>query len=64
MQGQGGDENFNLYAVDPVAPLAADWDVPPSRDLTGLQGVRVQIYAVPKDSPDIICLEINARDSA
>ena len=33
-----GDENFNIYAVDPAAP-AAGADAPPSRDLTGLKGV-------------------------
>src|SRR5690242_10469310 len=32
-----GDENFNLYAVDPSAAVAAGTDVPPSRDLTGLK---------------------------
>ena len=34
-----GDENFNVYAVDPAAKPAAGADAPPSRDLTGLKGV-------------------------
>jgi dipeptidyl aminopeptidase/acylaminoacyl peptidase len=64
VQDQGGDENFNLYAVDPTASPAAGRDVPPSRDMTGLKGVRVQIYAVPRDNPDVVCLGINDRDPA
>src|ERR1041385_4451660 len=43
-----GDENFNVYAVDPSAKPATGADAPPSRDLTGLKGVRVQIYELPK----------------
>ena len=38
-----GDENFNVYAVDPAAKPAAGAEAPPSRDLTGLKGVRVLI---------------------
>ena len=33
-----GDENFNVYAVDPTAKPAAGADAPPSRDMTGLEG--------------------------
>src|SRR2546423_6846454 len=33
-----GDENFNVYAVDPAAKPAAGADAPASRDLTGLKG--------------------------
>src|SRR5208283_5860304 len=32
-----GDENFNLYCVDPAASPAAGAAAPPSRDLTGLK---------------------------
>jgi len=38
-----GDENFNVYAVDPAAQLAAGADAPASRDMTGLKGVRVEL---------------------
>ena len=44
-----GDENFNVYAVDPAAAPAPGADAPPSRDLTGLKGVRVQLYSAPKN---------------
>ncbi|HEV3202450.1 MAG TPA: alpha/beta fold hydrolase [Bryobacteraceae bacterium] len=59
-----GDENFNLYAVDPAAPPASGAEAPPSRDLTGLKGVVVQLYSVPKNDPDIVYIGINDRDKA
>src|SRR5260221_2901423 len=34
-----GDENFNVYAVDPAAQSAPSGDAPPSLDLTGLKCV-------------------------
>jgi dipeptidyl aminopeptidase/acylaminoacyl peptidase len=59
-----GDENYNVYAVDPAAKPAAGADAPASRDLTGLKGVRVQIYAVPKNDPDVVYIGLNDRDKA
>jgi dipeptidyl aminopeptidase/acylaminoacyl peptidase len=59
-----GDENFNVYAVDPSAKPAAGADAPASRDLTGLKGVRVIIYEVPKSDPDLVYIGLNDRDKA
>jgi dipeptidyl aminopeptidase/acylaminoacyl peptidase len=59
-----GDENFNIYAVDPAAKPAVGAEAPPSRDLTGLKGVRVAIYDVPKSDPDVIYIGLNDRDKA
>jgi dipeptidyl aminopeptidase/acylaminoacyl peptidase len=59
-----GDENFNVYAVDPSAKPAPGADAPPSRDLTGLKGVRVILYEVPKSDPDIVYIGLNDRDKA
>jgi hypothetical protein len=59
-----GDENFNVYAVDPSAKPTAGADAPPSRDLTGLKGVRVEIFEVPKSDPDIVYIGLNDRDKA
>jgi dipeptidyl aminopeptidase/acylaminoacyl peptidase len=59
-----GDENFNVYAVDPAARPAAGADAPPSRDMTGLKGVRVQIIDIPKHDPDTIYIGLNDRDKA
>jgi len=64
VQDKGGDENFNLYAVDPKEAATAGSAVPQARDLTYLQGVRVMIYAVPKTDPDAIYLGLNDRDKA
>ena len=59
-----GDENFNVFAVDPLAKPAAGADAPPSRDLTGLKGVRVMLYEVPKSDADIVYIGLNDRDKA
>lgn len=59
-----GDENFNVYAVDPAAKPAAGGDAPASRDLTGLKGVRVIPFDLPKSDPDILYIGLNDRDKA
>ncbi len=63
-QDQLGDENFNVYAVDPAAPVAVGSDVPAPRNLTAAKGVRAQIYSVPKNDPDIMYVGLNDRDKA
>ncbi|HMI49047.1 MAG TPA: hypothetical protein VK481_10280, partial [Gemmatimonadaceae bacterium] len=64
VQDQGGDENFNVYAVDPAAPVAAGSDVPTARNLTAAKGVRAAIYSVPKNDPDIMYVGLNDRDKS
>jgi dipeptidyl aminopeptidase/acylaminoacyl peptidase len=59
-----GDENYNVYAVDPAAKPAAGAEAPPSRDLTGLKGTRVMLYELPKSDPDIAYIGLNDRDKA
>lgn len=59
-----GDENFNVYAVDPAAKPAAGAEAPAARDLTGLKGVRVQIIDLPKSDPDALYIGLNDRDKA
>jgi dipeptidyl aminopeptidase/acylaminoacyl peptidase len=59
-----GDENYNVYAVDPGAKPAAGAEAPESRDLTGLKGVRVIPYELPKSDPDVLYLGLNDRDKA
>lgn len=63
-QDQGGDENFNVYAVDPTAAPAAGQPVPAARNLTDAKGVRALIYSVPKGDPDTLYVGINERDKA
>jgi dipeptidyl aminopeptidase/acylaminoacyl peptidase len=64
VQDKDGDENFNIYAVDPAADPAEGQQVPEARDLTELEGVRVQIYAVPRTMRDTIYIGLNDRDPA
>ena len=59
-----GDENYNVWAVDPAAPKAEGKDVPSSRNLTDAKGARAFIYDVPKKTPDAIYVGLNDRDAA
>lgn len=64
VQDQGGDENFNVYAVNPADTPSAGQDVPAARNLTEAKGIRAAIYAVPRSDPDAIYVGINDRDKA
>jgi dipeptidyl aminopeptidase/acylaminoacyl peptidase len=59
-----GDENFNVWAVDPAAPNAAGSEAPPARNLTEAKGARAFIYSGPKTQPDTIYVGLNDRDAA
>ena len=59
----GGDENFNVYAVDPSAAAAAGSEVPATRNLTDMKKVRALIYEVPRTEPDAIYVGLNNRDA-
>src|SRR5215212_4244519 len=43
-----GDENFNVYAVNPAEAAANGADVPAARNLTDAKKVRAFIYNVPE----------------
>ena len=59
-----GDENFNVFAVDPSAAPAAGSEVPSPTNLTNAKGVRTFIYNVPQTEPDFIYIGINDRDKS
>jgi dipeptidyl aminopeptidase/acylaminoacyl peptidase len=59
-----GDENFNVWAVDPAATPEAGKNAPSARNLTDAKGVRAMIYDVPKKDPDIVFVGLNDRDAA
>ncbi len=59
-----GDENFNVFAVDPSGVRAAGAEVPAPTNLTNAKGVRTTIYEVPETDPDFIYIGINDRDKA
>jgi dipeptidyl aminopeptidase/acylaminoacyl peptidase len=62
VQDAAGDENFNIYAIDPSVAADSKTGVPPTRALTDLKGVRTEIFAVPKSKPDILYIGLNDRD--
>lgn len=64
VQDQGGDENFNVYAVNPSTAPAEGKDVPAARNLTEARGARAVIYDVPRHNPDVIFVGLNDRDPA
>ncbi|MBP1772897.1 MAG: ptpA 8 [Holophagaceae bacterium] len=64
VQDKDGDENYNVYAVDPAAKPAEGKDAPEARNLTAAKGARAMIYAVPKAEPDVIFVGLNDRDAA
>ena len=62
VQDKGGDENFQAFAVDPESPIDSETGVPSYKNLTPIDGVRVQFLAAPKNRPDILMLGINDRN--
>ncbi len=59
-----GDENYNVFAVNPMDEEDAATGVPPSKNLSPMKEVTVQIYQVSKKNPDILWVGINDRDKA
>ena len=64
VKDNSGDENFNVYAVDPSGQNAPNSEAPALRDLTGLKGVRVALYSAPKSDPGTLYIGLNDRDKA
>ncbi len=64
VQDKGGDENYQVYAVNPIEKPAEEQEVPFSRNLTNSEKCRAFIYHLPKKYPDIIYLGLNDRDPA
>ncbi|HEX9220441.1 MAG TPA: prolyl oligopeptidase family serine peptidase [Gemmatimonadaceae bacterium] len=64
VQDSLGNENFNVYAVDPASSPAAGQEIPTARNLTAAKGVRAVIYDVPRNNPDIMYVGLNDRDKA
>jgi dipeptidyl aminopeptidase/acylaminoacyl peptidase len=64
VQDQGGNENYNVHAVNPAEAPAPGGDVPKARNITDAKGVRAVIFSVPKSDPDAIYVGLNDRDQA
>lgn len=63
VKDENGDENINIFAVDPMAS-AIENKVPLSRNLTPLKGIAAIINLVSKKNPDLMMVLLNDRDKA
>ena len=61
---QGGNENFNLYAVNPNEQPPSGGEVPVARNLTNSEKVKTIGYNVPRTEPDAVYVGLNDRDPA
>ncbi|HEX8639225.1 MAG TPA: alpha/beta fold hydrolase, partial [Pyrinomonadaceae bacterium] len=58
----GGDENYNIYAVFAESQPINGAEVPVARNLTNARSVRTKIYRLPFNEPDAIYVGLNDRD--
>jgi len=61
VKDENGDENVNVFAVDPMAKAEAS-GVPTSRNLTPMKEIAAQINLVSKKNPDMMMVSLNDRD--
>jgi dipeptidyl aminopeptidase/acylaminoacyl peptidase len=59
-----GDENYNLYAVNPNEQPPGGAEVPSARNLTNSERVKTVIYSGPRAEPDAVYVGLNDRDPA
>lgn len=59
---KGGNENTNVFAVEPFATAEAATGIPPTRNLTPNDSAAVYIAMVSKKNPDVMYVMINDRD--
>ncbi len=64
IQDKGGNENYNIYAVDPLAKSEAATGVPAARNLTPKDKVRAEILNVSLKDPDVLWIGLNDRDAS
>lgn len=62
VEAKGGNENYNIYAVNPWDKADAGTGVPAARNLTPNDKVTAQIYNVSKKNPDVLWVGLNDRD--
>lgn len=63
VKDNGGNENYNIFAVSPSAAAEAETGIPQNRNLTPFDSVRVLIYMVSKKNPDVMMIGLNNRDA-
>ncbi len=59
---KGGNENDNIFAVNPTDKADASTGVPVARNLTPNDKVKAYIYNVSKKNPDVMWVGMNDRD--
>ncbi len=59
-----GDENYNIYGVDPEGKPEKETGVPVAKNFAPKKNVRISIYEVSKKNPDVLWIGINDRDKA
>jgi dipeptidyl aminopeptidase/acylaminoacyl peptidase len=59
-----GDENINIFAVDPKAAAPDGKKVPESRNLTPMKDVAAQMIHASQNNPDLLWVGLNDRDKA
>lgn len=64
VKDKDGDENMNVFAVNPSAKAQNGKAVPESRNLTPLEDVTAQIYNVSDRDPDLLMVGLNDRDKS
>ena len=64
VKDSNGDENMNLFAVDPDAKPESGKDTPESRNLTPMKDVTAQIVHASQNNPDLLWVGLNDRDKA
>ncbi len=60
---KGGNENYNIFSVDPAAAKEASTEIPVNRNLTPMDSVTVAIYMVSKKDPNVMMVGLNNRDA-
>lgn len=63
VKDENGDENRNVFAVDPMAKPVSN-SVPISRNITPLKDISAQIDLVSIKNPDLLMVSLNNRDKA
>lgn len=64
VKDSGGDENMNLFAVDPSAKPEDGSETPESRNLTPMDDVTARIMHASQNNPDLLWVGLNDRDKA
>lgn len=64
VQDKGGNENYQLFAVNPMDKPVLPGNVPPGRNLSNKENSMVQIVHISRSNPDLIYIAINDRDAS